>query len=78
MNNGLNLFLLLYFAVFFGVAVAWRTYRVWRATGINAFRLREESGPEAITGRYFKLLPVGALALLLLTKRRGFSLRPRL
>lgn len=66
MNNGLNLFLLLYFAVFFGVAVAWRTYRVWRATGINAFRLREETGPEAITGRYFKLLPVGALALLLL------------
>lgn len=66
MNNGLNLFLLLYFAVFFGVAVAWRTYRVWRVTGINAFRLREETGPEAITGRYFKLLPVGALALLLL------------
>lgn len=66
MINVLNGFLLLYFAVFFGVAVAWRTYRVWRATGVNAFRLREESGPEAITGRYFKLLPVGALALLLL------------
>ncbi|HVL01159.1 MAG TPA: isoprenylcysteine carboxylmethyltransferase family protein [Dongiaceae bacterium] len=59
-----NWFLPLYFAAFFGVAVVWRTYRVWRDTGVNAFRLREESGPERVTGRYFKLLPVGVVVLL--------------
>lgn len=66
MNNWIDWFLPLYFVVFFAVAIAWRSWRVWKLTGVNAFRLREESGPEAITGRYFKVLPVAVLTLVLL------------
>lgn len=57
-------FLVVYFVLFFGVAVAWRSFRVWQLTGVNAFRLREEAGPEMITGRYFKWLPLLTVAVL--------------
>lgn len=59
-------FLVIYFLLFVGVAMAWRSYRVWQLTGVNAFRLREESGPEAITGRYFKLFPLLTIVVLVL------------
>ncbi len=50
-------FLLIYFALFFGIAVLWRNYAVSKSTGVNAFKLNKKSGPEAITGVYFKFLP---------------------
>lgn len=64
MTLSIQTFLVIYFVLFFGVAVAWRTYRVWKLTGVNAFRLREETGPEAITGFYFKLSPLLIVLLL--------------
>ena len=51
-------FLLVYFVLFFGVAVIWRNHVVAKKTGINAFKLNQKSGPEAITGVYFKCLPL--------------------
>lgn len=64
MSLTIQTFLVGYFVLFFGVAMAWRSFRVWQLTGVNAFRLREETGAEAITGRYFKLFPLLTLVLL--------------
>jgi protein-S-isoprenylcysteine O-methyltransferase Ste14 len=64
MSLSIQTFLVIYFVLFFGVAMAWRSFRVWQLTGVNAFRLREEAGAEAITGRYFKLFPLLILVLL--------------
>ncbi|GAB2190037.1 methyltransferase family protein [Sessilibacter sp. MAH2] len=58
MNQLINNFLLIYFVLFFGVAVIWRNYSVAERTGINAFKLNQKTGPEAITGVYFKCLPL--------------------
>jgi len=58
MHQLINYFLLVYFVIFFGVAVIWRNYVVAKRTGINAFKLNQTSGPEAITGIYFKCLPL--------------------
>ena len=51
-------FLLIYFVLFFGVAILWRSYAVSKSAGINAFKLNQKSGTEAITGAYFKFLPL--------------------
>lgn len=64
MSLSIQTFLTGYFILFFAVAMAWRTFRVWQLTGVNAFRLREETGPEAITGRYFKLFPLLTVVVL--------------
>lgn len=61
----IQFFLVIYFVLFFGIAMAWRSFRVWQLTGVNAFRLREETGAEAITGRYFKLFPLLTILLLI-------------
>ena len=58
MNQLVIIFLLVYFVLFFGVAVIWRNYSVVKSTGINAFKLNQQSGVEAITGLYFKCLPL--------------------
>ena len=58
MNQLIIYFLFVYFTLFFGIAVVWRNYAVAKSTGINAFKLNQKSGPEAITGIYFKWLPV--------------------
>lgn len=58
MNQLIVYFLLAYFVLFFGVAVVWRNYVVAKRTGINAFKLKQQSGPEVITGMYFKCLPL--------------------
>ncbi len=51
-------FLLVYFILFFGVAVIWRNYSVSKSSGVNALKLNQKNGPEAITGIYFKFLPL--------------------
>ncbi|MBU3069206.1 MAG: isoprenylcysteine carboxylmethyltransferase family protein [Candidatus Thiodiazotropha taylori] len=58
MNQLIIYFLLVYFVLFFGVAVIWRNYAVAKSTGINAFKLNKKTGPESITGLYFKFLPL--------------------
>ena len=58
MNQLIIYFLLVYFILFFGLSVIWRNYIVEKKTGLNVFKLNQKSGPEAITGIYFKCLPV--------------------
>ena len=49
-----------YTLVFLGVAVFWRTYRVWRITGVNALRKVPTGGLPKIISTYFQLSFVGA------------------
>lgn len=63
MRDLLIVFLPLYFAAFFGFAFLWRTWRTWKATGVNPYRLPGNPGVEQITSRYFRLLPVASLAV---------------
>jgi protein-S-isoprenylcysteine O-methyltransferase Ste14 len=63
MNQLIIYFLLVYFVLFFGVAVIWRNYVVAKRTGINAFKLNQKTGPEAITGVYFKCLPLLSISV---------------
>lgn len=73
MNQLINYFLLIYFVLFFGVAVIWRNYSVAKRTGINAFKLNQKTGPEAITGIYFKCLPLLSILVFIV-----FALFPNL
>lgn len=61
MRDILIWYLPLYFLLFFGVAFAWRTWRVAQMTGINPYRLQTNPGPEQITNRYFRLMPLLSL-----------------
>lgn len=58
MQEILPLFLPIYFLIFFGFAFLWRTWKTYRLTGINPYRLLGNPGPEEITSRYFRLLPL--------------------
>ena len=61
MRDLLTWYLPLYFLLFFGVAFAWRTWRVAKITGINPYKLAVNPGPEQITNRYFRLMPLLSL-----------------
>ena len=58
MSKIIIVFLAVYFISFFGLAVVWRNYAVAKKTGANAFKLNKKIGAEAITGLYFKFLPL--------------------
>jgi len=67
----LDIFIIIYLLVFLGVAFVWRTYRVWKQTGINAYKLASKTGPEKITAFYFRLMPW--LSILVATVYVGFK-----
>lgn len=73
MNQFIIYFLLTYFLLFFGISVVWRNYAVYKSTGINAFLLNQKSGPESITGIYFKFLPLLSILVFII-----FSLFPEI
>ena len=64
MREILTLFLPLYFLLFFGFAFLWRTWKTYRLTGVNPYRLMSNPGPEEITSRYFRLLPLLSLLVM--------------
>lgn len=51
----MKLFLLLYFSAFFLTAFVWRSYLVWKRTGINPYRLGSTDGAHDFIGRLFRL-----------------------
>jgi len=57
----LSIFLPVYFLAFFGLAFFWPTWRNYKKTGVNPYRLKDSRGPERVVSRYFGLLPVAAL-----------------
>lgn len=66
MDKLLSVFLPLYFLAFFGFAFLWRTWRTYRLTGVNPYRLLGNPGPEQITSTYFRLLPLLSLLVMVL------------
>tara|TARA_R110001592_G_scaffold363396_2_gene687697 strand:+ start:117465 stop:118067 length:603 start_codon:yes stop_codon:yes gene_type:complete len=64
MQEILPLFLPIYFLLFFGFAFLWRTWKTYRLTGVNPYRLLGNPGPEEITSRYFRLLPLLSLLVM--------------
>ena len=64
MREMLTLFLPIYFLLFFGFAFLWRTWKTYRTTGVNPYRLLGNPGPEQITSRYFRLLPFFSLLVM--------------
>jgi protein-S-isoprenylcysteine O-methyltransferase Ste14 len=72
MNKIIIIFLAFHFISFFGCAVIWRNYIVAKKTGVNVFKLDSKKGPEAITGWYFKYLPL--LSVLVFTLYAIFPL----
>jgi len=54
--------LLLYFLLFFAVAMAWPTWRIWQRDGINALVLPSDDTVHGLVGRWFKGLMLGVFA----------------
>lgn len=53
----------LYLVAFFGIALVWRSYRVWRATGINPYRLPRGEDAYSYVGGLFRLSLIGIAAI---------------
>ncbi|WP_020162274.1 methyltransferase family protein [Cycloclasticus pugetii] len=66
MNKIVIVFLAAYFISFFGLSVIWRNHVVKKKAGANAFKLNNKTGVEAITGLYFKCLPLVSILVFLL------------
>lgn len=64
MQAFLTLFLPLYFALFFGIAFLWRSWRTWKETGVNPYTIIGNPGVEQVTSRYFRLLPLACLGVM--------------
>ena len=62
----LRLFLLVYTVLFFGAAMLWPSYRTWRATGVNPYRLPGQTGLPGFVGGAFRLILLAVIALVLL------------
>ncbi len=61
MTDFIRIFLPVYLTVFVFAVFLLRTFVVWKKTGINAYVLLKQDGAEGITGRYFKLIPLASI-----------------
>ena len=64
MREILTWFLPIYFLLFLGFAFLWRSWKTYRQTGVNPYRLMSNPGAEEVTSRYFRLLPFLSLSVL--------------
>ena len=55
MADGLRLLAPLLLAAYLGVTFVWRSYRVWRRTGVNPYVLSREDYLEGVIARFFRL-----------------------
>lgn len=51
----LRIFLPIYFVLFFGLAMFWRSYLAWKRTGINPYALRNGDTVHDFVGKLFRL-----------------------
>ncbi len=50
----LKLFLVIYILLFFAVAFFWRSFQVWRRTGVNPYKLGSSDSAHDLIGRLFR------------------------
>ncbi len=55
MTTLLKIFLPIYFLLFFGLAMLWRSYIAWKRTGINPYKLGNGDTVHDFVGRLFRL-----------------------
>lgn len=67
--NMVQILLPIYLVVFYGAAIFWRSYRVWKVTGVNPYRLssREYRGDDVheLVSRLFRLTLAGVAFVVL-------------
>ena len=56
----LNIFLPIYFLLFFGLAMFWRSYIAWKRTGINPYKLGNGDTVHDFVGKLFRLTLIAA------------------
>jgi protein-S-isoprenylcysteine O-methyltransferase Ste14 len=55
----MKIFLVTYFLLFFGLAMILPTYRIWRTTGVNPYKLGSSDSAHDYIGRFFRLVIAG-------------------
>ncbi len=65
MNTILKIFLPIYFVLFFGLAMFWRSYLAWKRTGVNPYKLGNGDTVHDFVGKLFRLTLI-AIALIML------------
>lgn len=66
LNSVARIGLPIYLVVFFGVAMVWRSYRVWRHTGVNPYVLARGEDAHSYVGGLFRLTLVAVAAIVAL------------
>ncbi len=65
MTTILKIFLPIYFVLFFGLAMFWRSYLAWKRTGVNPYKLGNGDTVHDFVGKLFRLTLI-AIALIML------------
>ena len=52
----MKIFLLIYFLLFFGLAMVLPTYRIWKTTGVNPYKLGSSDTTHDYIGKNFRLI----------------------
>jgi protein-S-isoprenylcysteine O-methyltransferase Ste14 len=55
----MKIFLVLYFLLFFGLAMILPTYRIWKTTGVNPYKLGSSDSAHDYIGRFFRFVIAG-------------------
>ena len=66
MNGILNYFLPIYFIFFFGFAFVWRSYLVWKTTGVNPYKLGSTESAHDYIGVLFRVVLAGCVIVVIL------------
>jgi len=66
MNGILNYFLPIYFIFFFGLAFVWRSYLVWKTTGVNPYKLSNTESAHDYIGVLFRIVLAGCVVVVIL------------
>ena len=76
MADGLRLLAPLLLAAYLGVTFVWRSYRVWRQTGVNPYVLSREDDAAGVIARSFRLvlLLLAAVVGVYAASERGYAL----
>lgn len=73
MTTLLKIFLPIYFLLFFGLAMFWRSYIAWKRTGINPYKLGNGDTVHDFVGKLFRLtLIVTALIVFIFSFLEGY------
>ena len=56
----LKIFLPIYFLLFFGLALIWRSYFAWKRTGVNPYKLGSSDTVHDFVGKLFRLTLIGS------------------